>query len=249
MDNAKTEHAYWDDIHAASHIRMRLPSRLDVSVLNFTRLMARFVRPGMRVLEIGFAPGKYLSWVGKRLGARVAGLDYSPSGIATAKKLFDAVGVEADLRCEDLFETTFEPGSFDLVYSLGVIEHFDDPRDIVSRHVSLVRPNGGMALVAIPNFGGIYGRIQRSFDPESLLIHNLDIMSVEALRRVGEADDRVAVDVFPFGRLAPSFVSWSRRLPFRAAQAAMIALNGVGLIQPADIRAVCPWLVMTMTRR
>jgi SAM-dependent methyltransferase len=227
---------------------MRLPSRLSVGTLNFTRLMRRFVRPEMRVLEIGFAPGKYLSWLAKRLGARVSGVDYSQSGVDTARRLFTAVGVEGDLRCEDLFRTTFEPGTFDFVYSMGVIEHFDDPRDILQRHVSLARPGGGIALVTIPNYGGVYGRLQRSFDPENLAIHNTGIMSVEALRRLGQSDPRVRAEVFPFGRVMPDLVSWSRRVRPRAALALSLALNGLGLVQPRDVRVVCPWLVLAMTR-
>jgi SAM-dependent methyltransferase len=248
MAAPKTEQGYWDDIHAGTRVRMRLPSPLDVGTLNYMRLMRRFVRPGMRVLEVGFAPGKYLAWTGKRLGAKVCGVDYSESGLATSRRLFAALGLEGDLRCEDFFKTTFEPSSMDLVYSLGVVEHFDDPRDIVSRHVSLARPGGGVALIVIPNYGGLYGRLQGSFDPENLAIHNTSIMSVEALRRLGESDGRARAEVFRFGRMMPHLVSWTRRIGHRPAVGVVLALNGLGLLQPVDVGPVCPWLVLALTR-
>ena len=78
------------------------------------------------------APGKLLAWVAANLKADVAGLDYSEIGLATARRLFDALHLSADFRCEDLRQTTFAPESFDVVLSIGVIEHFDDPRGVVN---------------------------------------------------------------------------------------------------------------------
>src|SRR5262249_36957710 len=144
--------------------RMRLPSPWLVSTRNQMRLLRRHIQPGMRVLEIGFAPGKILAWVASCLRARVSGLDYSAPGVETARKLFSILNLQADLRCEDASSTTFTPESLDLVYSAGVVEHFDDPRPIVRTHVELLR-QGGTALISIPNYRGIYGKLQGYFHP------------------------------------------------------------------------------------
>ena len=56
--------------------------------------------------------------------------------------MFDTLGIEADLHCEDVFGNCFEPESLDLVYSCGVIKHFNDPREIVREHVTLLKPGG-----------------------------------------------------------------------------------------------------------
>jgi 2-polyprenyl-3-methyl-5-hydroxy-6-metoxy-1,4-benzoquinol methylase len=40
-------------------------------------------------------------------------------------------------------------GQYDLVYSIGLIEHFPDKSDIVHAHVRLVRP-GGLLLLYVP---------------------------------------------------------------------------------------------------
>ena len=118
-------------------IRLRCRRRLIVSTRDLQRLIARHVRPGQRVLEIGCAPGKMLAWVAAALRGQVSGLDYSRRGLDQALRLFDALHLSADLRCEDLRQTTLPRASFDIVYSLGVIEHFEDPREIVSDHLSL----------------------------------------------------------------------------------------------------------------
>lgn len=243
----KTEQHYWEGVHSHGGVRMRLPSPLDVATADFMRLMRRYVRPGMRVLEVGFAPGKNLVWLAKALGARASGVDYAGQGVETGKRLFSAVGVEGDLRCEDFFATTFPSRSFDVVYSLGVVEHFDDPRTIIQKHADLLAP-GGKALVVIPNYGGLYGALQRYCDPENLGIHNLNIMSERSFYDVGPHTAELRSRTFPFGRINPWLVSFHRRMPPRVARLFSYFLNGVGVVQPVAIPAISPWLVLEITR-
>src|SRR6266851_3138519 len=109
------------------------------------------------------------------LRAQVSGLDYSVTGVDAAKRFVSSLHVQADIRQEDIFHHSFRESSFDVVGSFGLIEHFDDPREIIRKHVQLVRP-GGIALIVIPDYLGVYGRWQRYFDPENLEIHNTKIM-------------------------------------------------------------------------
>jgi SAM-dependent methyltransferase len=202
----------------------------------------------MQFLEVGCAPGKTLAWVGRVLGARVAGVDYSPRGLAISRALLRTLGVDADLRCEDIFSTTFEPSSFDVVFSAGVIEHFEDPRAIVRSHVELVRP-GGKAIITIPDYGGWYGRLQRHFDPSNLALHNLTIMDVGALTALAPADLVTQARAYPTGRLSPWLVSFERRWPRLVARMVSHLLNAVGLVQPFEVRALSPTLVLECPRR
>jgi hypothetical protein len=86
----KTEPAHWDAAWQLP-VRVRLPSRLNVDVLNMMCLLARHVRSGTRYLEIGCAPGKMLAWVASTLRAEASGLDYSETGIAQCRSLFTAL--------------------------------------------------------------------------------------------------------------------------------------------------------------
>ncbi len=201
----------------------------------------------MTVLEVGCAPGKHLTWASKRLGAQVSGIDYSDQGLQGAKRLFEALGVVGDLRCDDLFKTSFERHSFDLVYSMGVIEHFDDPRPMVAAHLRLVKP-GGAALMTVPNYGGRYGRIQRHLDPRNLSIHNLNIMNTDALRRLGEAVGEGGVVVAASGRFDPWLLNFEKKVPRVVALALQVALNGAALLQPFDVKWVRPLLCLTVAQ-
>jgi 2-polyprenyl-3-methyl-5-hydroxy-6-metoxy-1,4-benzoquinol methylase len=241
-----TTRSHWHEAWAVQP-QPRLPSPLVVGTRNMQRILQPAIRPGMRVIELGCAPGKILAWVAAVLRADVAGLDYSERGADWSRQLFDALGIAADIRCEDAGRTTFPPESFDVVYSFGLIEHFDDPRSIVRAHVTLAKP-GGRTIVGIPNYGGIYGRLQRWLDPENLSLHNLDIMSTTAMARLAPADLSATVRAYPAGRLSPWQVSLERRLPRPLGRAANHLLNAVGLLQPMDLVPLCPFLVLEITR-
>lgn len=242
-----TTRGHWDEAWAQPP-RWKLPSPFFVTTRNMQRLLTPHVRPQMQVLELGCAPGKILAWVASALGARVSGLDYSERGIRWSRTLFDRLGIEADLRCENVFHTTFPAGTFDVVYSSGLIEHFEDPHDIVRAHVLLLKP-GGRAIIAIPDYGGLYGRLQRWCDPENLAIHNLGIMNPQALRALAPDDLCEVARVYRAGRLSPWQISFERRLPAPIGKGLSLVLNGVGLVQPADIAPLCPLLVLDLKRR
>lgn len=243
----KTDRQYWDSTWTRQP-RMRLPSSLLVGTRNIQRLLAHHVKPGIRFMEIGCAPGKILAWVAKRKGAEVSGLDYSSRGIGHAKLLFDALGISGDLRCEDIFEASFRDGTFDCVFSSGLIEHFDDPRPLLEIHAKLLKP-GGKAVVAIPNYGGIYGWAQHHCDPENLALHNLRIMSLSSLAQLAPTGLVQNVRSYEFGRMTNTLVSLHKVMPRFFVNGLTIGCNAIGLLQPMDIRSLCPLLVLEMTRK
>lgn len=237
----------WDSVWAGD-LQLRLPSPLNIATRNQQRLLNQHVRPHHRFLEIGCAPGKVLAWVAAALHAEVSGLDYSERGISAAKRLFAALQLKGDLRCQSLDETTFPRGTFDVVYSGGLIEHFKDPRDIVRAHVQFLKP-GGTAVMTVPNYRGFYGRLQRYFDAETLTTHNLDIMTCEALATLAPADDSVDVKTYPAGRISPWVLTPARRWPRPIALGLSHLFNAAALIQPFDLALLCPMLVLEVRRK
>ena len=235
--NEKTELGHWESAWA-TRPRLTFPSGIDVGTRNVLRLLRRYVRPGMRYVEIGCAPGKILSWVGREVGAPVHGIDYSPTGTEAARWLCRGLGIDADIRCEDASLTTFPARSFDLVFSCGLVEHFEDPAPMVAAHVDLVAP-GGVALIAVPNYSGLYLKLQSWCDPANLEIHNLRIMNAAAMRELAAGLPGVAVRGFRYGRFSPWLVSLSARMG-TAGRLVSWALNAAASLQPFDVDALCP---------
>jgi 2-polyprenyl-3-methyl-5-hydroxy-6-metoxy-1,4-benzoquinol methylase len=244
--NDLTNVDHWDDVWAGE-IRMRLPSPWMIVTRDLQRLLRKHVRPRDRFLEIGCAPGKYLAWVAAELQADVSGLDYSERGLAAARKLFEALRLRGDLRGEDLRETTFPPGSFDVVASYGVIEHFADPREVVRAHLRLVKP-GGLALMTVPNYRGVYGRLQRYFDASRLEGHNLDIMTCDALKTLAPETGVDSVRTYAAGRLSPWSVQMAKRWPAAISFVVAHTANVAALLQPVDVPALSPMLVLEVRR-
>jgi len=243
---AFTSATHWDD-QWVTRPRPTLPSLLRVDTRNRARLLKRVVKPGMTFLEIGCAPGKMLAHAAGVLGASVAGVDYSPLGIQWCREVFAGVGLKADLRCEDVFNTTFEPASFDVVHSMGVIEHFADPTRIVRVHAELLKP-GGIAIVAIPNLTGLYATLARYFSPDLLALHNLSIMNCHALGSLAPADLVDGVEVFPFGQMCLDAVNIGRRWHPFAARPLYYLTEMLSAAQVVHIPALCPYLVLQFRR-
>lgn len=247
-EGRKTDQSYWEAASCAQGtINNRLPSSLNVGVLNIKRLLKRHVRPGSRYIEIGCAPGKMLAWVAGVLKAEVTGLDYSEPGIAKCRALFDALGLKVNLHHDDFFNHHLPLASFDVVTSFGVIEHFDDARSVVQKHLDLVKP-GGVALIAIPNYGGIYGSLQRWCDAPNLALHNLEIMNPYALTALVDSPDVESARAYPFGVVSPWLINLDKRCPRFLAKMVSLGVNAIGLLQPLTIEALAPMLVLEVRK-
>lgn len=73
--------------------------------------------------------------------------------------------------------------SYDMVFSQGFIEHFQDTKDVIARHMALMSP-AGQLLIILPNLRGLNGLVQYVFDRPNLRIHNLKSMDRAHLKRI-----------------------------------------------------------------
>jgi 2-polyprenyl-6-hydroxyphenyl methylase/3-demethylubiquinone-9 3-methyltransferase len=98
--------------------------------------------PGKRVLDVGCGGG-ILSESMATLGAQVKGIDLSNQalGVADLHSLESGVTVEyEEIAAEAL--AAREPGSYDVVTCMEMLEHVPDPAAIVKACATLVKPNG-----------------------------------------------------------------------------------------------------------
>jgi 2-polyprenyl-3-methyl-5-hydroxy-6-metoxy-1,4-benzoquinol methylase len=235
--------AHWDK--RTGNVKPRLPSRLNASVADMLDLLAPYVTPGKRVLEVGCAPGKFLLWCALAQRSQACGVEYAENSYQQTAQLFSDAQTQADIRHEDFMETTFEPGSFDVVYSFGVIEHFTDPRPMVSEHLEMLK-SGGVAIITVPNFGpGIYGWLQQRLSRENYDLHNISIMTVREMLKL--APEGAEARSYVYGRISPFSISLET-LPRPIGAALSYGLNTAALLQPFKIRPLCPWLVLEIRK-
>ncbi|MFC1579340.1 class I SAM-dependent methyltransferase [Thermodesulfobacteriota bacterium] len=139
------------------------------------------------ILEIGGAPGQYLAYMAKHFSYRIHALDYSGIGCEKTRENFSLLNLNGPIYQRDLLADDISdlPG-FDIVYSLGFIEHFADPAVIVERHVALLKP-GGLLLIGMPNFLGMNYWLNKKLAPEKLSRHNLHSMDIKHWHRFQRA--------------------------------------------------------------
>jgi SAM-dependent methyltransferase len=102
---------------------------------------------GLRVLEIGCGLGTDGARFA-RAGALYTGVDLTEAAVSLARRRFELEGLPGEFRVADAEALEFEDGSFDLVYSHGVLHHTPDARAAV-REVRRVLAPTGRAVVML----------------------------------------------------------------------------------------------------
>jgi ubiquinone/menaquinone biosynthesis C-methylase UbiE len=105
---------------------------------------------GKRLLEIGVGLGTdFVRFV--RAGSVATGVDLTPRAVDLVKQRLALEGLEADVRVADAERLPFEDGSFDRVYSWGVLHHTPDTERAIAEAVRVARPGGAVTVM-------LYGR-------------------------------------------------------------------------------------------
>lgn len=147
-------------------------------------------RPGASALEVGGGLGRYLAYLGRTHGYHCSAMDFSTEGCALATRNFELLGLPLEVHQRDVLDPGDPPGAFDLVYSLGLIEHFTDLTAVVAAHARLVRP-GGTLILGAPNVVGVNRWFMERLAPERMAVHNSECLDIgrwdEFERRLGLA--------------------------------------------------------------
>jgi SAM-dependent methyltransferase len=127
----------------------------------FTRLIDEAIPGDARIVEIGCGTGQMCLYLA-RADRVVIGADLTRASLLLAAAAARRFGidrvqfVETDARCPGL-----RAGSFDVVYSSGVLHHTPDPRAAFARLVPLARPGGIVVLGLYNAFARVPLRLRR----------------------------------------------------------------------------------------
>lgn len=130
---------------------------------------------GKSVLEIGAGDSMWLPYLAKKYpGTQFAGVDFSKAG---CQRLADRVAaasapVTIDIHNEDMFAAESElHGTFDLVLSFGVVEHFTDLSAALLAKRQYLQDRGLM-FTLIPNLAGLIGTLAKALNRQIFEMHN-----------------------------------------------------------------------------
>ena len=177
---------------------------------------------GKAVLDAGCGMGRYLRIAAESTARLVVGVDLSEAVIA-ARELTGGLDRVAVLR-GDLLRLPFAPGTFDEIYSLGVLDHTPDPRAAFLALARLLKPGGRIAIWVYPRERPI---VETLMDLQRAVSTRLPLGVLEPLCRVAA----------PVGGLKRRLMSSPYWIVQRLGVALHLATIGVSMHPDPEVRA------------
>lgn len=141
----------WDEVWSReAHPELQRENVVLVSTI--IRIMGGSVE-GKRLLEIGSGRAVDSLFLAAR-GAKSYVLDFSSESFGLSVKLARERGVTIVPLRADARSLPFESGSFDLIFSQGLVEHYQPPDQLMEEQARVVKP-GGYVLVDVPQLVSI----------------------------------------------------------------------------------------------
>jgi len=105
--------------------------------------------PGRKMLECGCGSARVSRYMARR-GYRCTLLDYSERALAAGREAFEALSMEGEFVIGDINHLCFPDGRFDIVFSGGVLEFFDDIQNPIGEMARVLKPGGVFAANMVP---------------------------------------------------------------------------------------------------
>lgn len=185
------------------------------------RLLERYARPGMRVLDAGAGPGRFAIDLA-RLGCDVLVSDISPVQLELAREHLEKEGLLAgpvDFRQLDVTDLgELEPASFDLVVAFGGVLSYtcERHRSALEELGRVLRPGGALLVSVMSAWGTLH--LVGPLDADTALAGIQDALDLPALL----AGDGVVLT-------RPDSPEFHQPIALFTSDGLRAALNGAGL--------------------
>jgi 2-polyprenyl-3-methyl-5-hydroxy-6-metoxy-1,4-benzoquinol methylase len=137
------------------------------------------IKPGGRFLDIGCGGGLMVAGMA-RVGMEAEGLEPSQFAASRARE------AGLNVRCGLLHEVAYPAERFDAISISHVLEHIEDPREILRECRRILKP-GGELVIGVPNFDSlVFALVHKSWIGLQLPTH-LHHFSVNSLRMLAES--------------------------------------------------------------
>jgi SAM-dependent methyltransferase len=245
MNEELTSESYWSKYWKSK-------PKIDNSIVEadflFHDVIEKYVpkKADLSFLEIGGYPGMWAVFFAKFWGARSSLLDrYIDRDVI--QSLSKTNGVDTIEVIEgDVFELEATK-QFDVVMSVGFIEHFSDVSSVVSKHIEFLKPDGTLILT-VPNFLGLNGFVQKSFDRETYDTHYLVTMYHNKLKKIVEDQNMEVRFVSYYGKFGVWLEDINNKP--RWIRRTIYLTNIVGkFMSRFETRLFSPYLVMVANRK
>jgi len=210
-------------------------TRIEAACRSLTEALSVTGLSGRTFLDIGCGSGLF-SLAAHRLGAGVRSFDFDPDSVVATARLRCRLAPDSDWTVEQgsILDERYvaQLGSFDIVYSWGVLHHTGDLWRAVELAARLVRL-GGMLFVSIYNDQGVasrrWRRVKRRYNASGRMTRGLLVAGsfvylrrhrlVNAVLRIGRRTTQRERPVRVRGMSAKhDLVDWVGGYPFEVAR-------------------------------
>ena len=121
---------------------------------------------GKLVLDAGSGNGRYSAWAA-RLGGRVFAVDLGDGVDPAAANTRDQDAIQVVQA--DIFALPLEPGTFDVVFSIGVLMHTGDARRAVESLAGVLASGGSLSVHVYGRGNAVYEAVDRALRARTTL--------------------------------------------------------------------------------
>lgn len=215
----------------------------------FSDLFKKYIRRSTdRALEIGVVPGRFLAYISRNFGHFPEGIDYLKDTVKITSDTFMKNGIKKFKIYKADFFKWKQKRRYSLVCSFGFIEHFSNPEEVIRRHLDLLK-QGGTVIIGVPSFRGLRYLLSYLTDRETLLLHNLEVMSLDFYRKIAKNFDLDVKFLGFYGNFeynwcnnSPSFVETLIYYPFKI-------IEKIIKLVPAKNKFLSPYIVFIAEKK
>ncbi len=138
-------YSHWTKGRTQNQVQLAFRSHWEV----FYELMGPLAHHRGKALEVGCGRGSLSSYFADD-GWEVTLFDYSASVLDTAREIFALNRHNAEFVTGDANALPFPNNSFDVTYSVGLLEHFEEVRLPISEQLRVLRPGGWFFGYIVP---------------------------------------------------------------------------------------------------
>jgi ubiquinone/menaquinone biosynthesis C-methylase UbiE len=142
----------WDNAELERQIEFHREGRR-----KYLGLVEKYLKntPGLKALEVGCGSSIDSHLVAEKTMADLYGVDISEEALRVAREVSGKFDKKVNLSVGDALKLEFSPGTFDLVFSQGLLEHFEKPREVLKEQIRVLKP-GGILVVNVPQKYTVY---------------------------------------------------------------------------------------------
>ncbi|MCP5463734.1 MAG: class I SAM-dependent methyltransferase [Deltaproteobacteria bacterium] len=142
----ETTYIHWTRGEPKNQIQLAFRNHWDL----FNEIMGKDFS-GRRALEVGCGRGSMSAYFADN-DFDCTLLDYSAEAIETAKRIFAAHKLNAKFDVGDALDLPYEDNSFDVIYSIGLLEHFEDIEKLLSEQIRVLDSKGLFLGYVVPHY-------------------------------------------------------------------------------------------------